>query len=94
MAKPYADNSVDSRHNHAIRFMADRMNTYPTRSVHRIYSEMGRYASTVPQPNLRLFRHSLAEKRCGVRAKRCSIHVKADSKRSIEPAGPEIANLP
>jgi hypothetical protein len=29
VAKPYADNSVDSRHNHAIRFMADRMNTFP-----------------------------------------------------------------
>ena len=41
VAKPYADNSVDSRHNHAIRFMTDRMNTYPTRSVHGIYSEMG-----------------------------------------------------
>jgi len=36
VAKPYADNSVDSRHSQAICFMTDRMNTYPTRSVRRI----------------------------------------------------------
>jgi len=84
VAKPYADNSVDSRHNHAIRFMADRMNTYPTRSVHRIYSEMEARCQDCTQPTLRLFRHYLAEKRCGVQAKRCSVQVNADSKRSVE----------
>jgi hypothetical protein len=63
--KPYADNSVDSRHIHAIRFMTDRMNTYPTQiNVSNPTPKLGRYARRVPQPTLCLFRDDFAERKC------------------------------
>jgi len=47
-AKPYADNNVSSRHSNAICFTTDRMKTYPTRAMNRIYNE------TWPRCNLRI----------------------------------------
>jgi len=77
VAKLYADNTVDSRHSQAIHFVTERMNTNPTRSAHRIYTDMWMLARTMPWQAFGLLRDDLAKEGCSVRAERCRLHSKA-----------------